>query len=70
MTMIENPGRPEVQATFLISHLKLMLIGMKHSRLSGTKMLQLASNITGHKYKRGQYIRAIADLVEFKKAYA
>tara|TARA_R100001015_G_C4445519_1_gene37549 strand:- start:49 stop:258 length:210 start_codon:yes stop_codon:yes gene_type:complete len=68
--LIENPGRPEVQATFLIYHLKLMQLGMKHSRLSGTKMLQRASNITGHKYKRGQYVKAIADLVDFKKAYA
>ena len=65
--LIENPGRPEVQATLLISHLKLMQLGMKHSRLSGTKLLQLASNITGHKYIRGQYIQAIADLAEFKK---
>tara|TARA_R100000742_G_C4276188_1_gene97099 strand:- start:1161 stop:1370 length:210 start_codon:yes stop_codon:yes gene_type:complete len=68
--LIENPGRPEIQATFLISHLKLMQIGMKNSRLSGTKMLELATNITGNKYKRGQYIQAIADLAEFKKAYA
>ena len=68
--MIENPGRPEIQATFLISHLKLMQLGMKNSRLSGTKMLELATNITGKKYKRGQYIQAIADLAEFKKAYA
>jgi len=60
--MIENPGRPEVQAIFLISHLKLMKSGMRHSRLSGTQLLKYASSITGSKYKRGQYDQAIKDL--------
>lgn len=60
--IIENPGRPEVQAAFLKAHLKLMSLGMKNSRMSGTEMLVKASRITGNKYKRGQYVQAVADL--------
>lgn len=62
MTMIENPGRPEIQAIFLMYHLKLLNLGMKHSRLSGTQMLKKASAITGATYKRGQYLQAVCDL--------
>lgn len=60
--IIENPGRPEVQAAFLKSHLKLMKLGMKNSRISATEMLKKATSITGNKYKRGQFDQAIADL--------
>jgi len=66
MTMIENPGRPEIQAIFLMYHLKLLNLGMKHSRLSGKQMLKKASSITGATYKRGQYRQAISDLKLWK----
>jgi len=36
--------------------------GMKNSRMSGTKILAKASELTGKNYKRGQYKIAIADL--------
>ena len=65
MTLIENPARPEAQAIFLKGHLKMLSLGMKNSRISGTQMLKLATNITGVKYKRGQYKEAIKDLNEF-----
>lgn len=60
--LIENPNRPEIQATFLKSHLRLLSLGMTNSRMSGTKILNLATNLTGNKYKRGQYKEAINDL--------
>ena len=51
---IENPGRDEVQAIFLKSALKLSKSGIMPSRgLTKTKLLKLASHITGTKYKRG-----------------
>ena len=46
----------------LRGHLKMLDAGMKNSRLSGTKILAKATEITGKKYKRGQYKAAIADL--------
>lgn len=62
MTTIENPARPEVQAAFIKSHLKLMAIGMKNSRFSKTDMLAKASAITGKKYSTRKIGDAIADL--------
>ena len=51
---IEDPGRDEIQAIFLKSALKLSKSGIMPSRgLTKTKLLKLASNITGTKYKRG-----------------
>ena len=49
-------------AVMLRGHLKMLNAGMKNSRLSGTKILAKASELTGKKYKRGQYSIAIADL--------
>jgi hypothetical protein len=49
-------------AVMLRGHLKMLDAGMKNSRLSGTKILAKASELTGKKYKRGQYSIAIADL--------
>lgn len=49
-------------AVMLRGHLKMLDAGMKNSRLSGTKILAGASELTGKKYKRGQYEIAIADL--------
>ena len=63
MTMILNPSRPEIQAVFLKSHLKLVKLGMTPPRgTNKTKLLSKASAITGYNYKRGQYDAAISDL--------
>ena len=62
MTMITNPDSKQFQAILLKSHLKLLKLGMKHSKLSGTEILSRASVITGKSYKRAQYAIAIADL--------
>ena len=60
--LIENPNRPEIQATFLKSHLRLLSLGMTNSKMSGKQILNLATNLTGNPYKRGQYKEAINDL--------
>lgn len=65
MTTITNPGAARVQAIFLKGHCQLMAKGMTHSRISKTKVLQLAGEITGVKYKRGQHAQAAVDLKEF-----
>lgn len=49
-------------AVMLRGHLKMLDAGMKNSRLSGTAILKKASELTGKKYKRGQYSIAITDL--------
>lgn len=49
-------------AVLLRGHLKMLDAGMKNSRLSGTAILKKASELTGKKYKRGQYSIAITDL--------
>lgn len=46
----------------LRGHLKMLDAGMKNSRMSGKAILDKASELTGNKYKRGQYKAAIADL--------
>jgi len=63
--MIDNPTNLRVQATFLRFHVKLMAKGMSHSKLTRTKALELASQITGKAYKRGQHAIAAADLDEW-----
>jgi hypothetical protein len=62
MTTITNPADPMVQAIFLRVHLGLLAKGLKNSQLSGIQILAAASALTGRKYKRGQYQRAIEDL--------
>jgi len=61
-----NVQRPHLNdrfnAVLLRGHLKMLDAGMKNSRMSGTKILAKASELTGKKYKRGQYKIAIADL--------
>ena len=49
-------------AVMLRGHLKMLDAGMRNSRLSGTKILAKVTELTGKKYKRGQYKAAIADL--------
>jgi hypothetical protein len=58
--MTYDPRR--LGAALLRGHLKMLDAGMKNSRMSGTKILAKASELTGKKYKRGQYSIAIADL--------
>ena len=48
----------------LRGHLKLLAVGLKNSRLSGTEILAKVTAITGTSYKRGQYRRAIAEINE------
>ena len=63
MTVILNPASDEVQATFLKAHLKMVKVGLMPSKgMTKTKLLKKASDITGVKYKRGQYDEAIFDL--------
>lgn len=65
MTTITDPGSARVQAIFLKGHCQLMAKGMTHSRISKTKVLQLAGDITGVKYKRGQHAQAAEDLKKY-----
>ena len=58
---MSNDAR-RLQAALLRGHHKMLDVGMKNSRMSGTKILAKASELTGKKYKRGQYKIAIADL--------
>jgi len=63
MTVILNPASDEVQAAFLKAHLKMVKVGLMPSKgMTKTKLLKKAGDITGVKYKRGQYDEAIFDL--------
>ena len=59
---IDCPPNTGAIAAFLKAHLRLMQAGMKHSRLSGNKLLSMATTLTGKPYKRSQYGAAITDL--------
>ena len=63
MITIDNPKDPVIQAIFLKGNLRMLSRGFKHSRMSGKQALALATDLTGNKYKRGQYHAAITDLV-------
>lgn len=63
MITIDNPQDPVIQAIFLKGNLRMLSRGFKHSRMSGKQALALATDLTGNKYKRGQYHEAITDLV-------
>ena len=59
---IENPAdNPSLQAIFIKAHLKMLSVGMK-ARHPGIKVLAAASELTGKKYKRGQYKAALQDI--------
>lgn len=49
-------------AVVLRGHCKMLAAGMRNSRMSGSKILAAVTQLTGQKYKRGQYTVAIADL--------
>jgi hypothetical protein len=63
--MIDNPANPRMLALFIRAHVKCMAAGMNHSKLTRTRALELASQITGKTYKRGQHAIAAADLDEW-----
>ena len=65
-TYIDGPNLV-ITAIFLKAHLKMLALGMKNSRYSGTTILKATSGITGKPYKRGQYQLALNDLVTFIK---
>lgn len=62
MTTITDTRDVRIQAIFLRAHLRMLAAGMKNSHVSGTKILEAASKLTGHIYKRGQYAIALEDL--------
>ena len=62
MTTIINPTESRIKAVFVRAHLRMLAAGMRNSRMSGTQILRAATEITGNKYKRGQYNAAIQDL--------
>lgn len=60
---LTNPGASNrFAAVMLRGHLRMLDAGMRNSRMSGTAILRKASEVTGNRYKRGQYQAAIADL--------
>ena len=66
--LIENPAGARFQAILLKGHCTLMSKGMNHSSLTRTRALQLAGQITGKTYKRGQHAIAAADLAAWLAA--
>lgn len=53
------------QAIYVRAHCRVMAVGMHHSRISKTRMLEIAGNITGKSYKRGQHAQAAEDLTAY-----
>lgn len=67
--VIENPGRPEVQAIFVKAALKMVRIGLKPARhLTKTRLMAKAGEISGVKYKRNEIDKAIEDMDAIIKA--
>lgn len=64
--MITNPRDQMVTAIFLRSHLRMLAVGMQ-SRGSKMEVLRKAGEITGKKYKRGEYKLAAEDITEWLK---
>lgn len=61
----EEHGKDRIQAVFLKSHLGMMALGMRNSRMTGTQLLRKASDITGKHYRRGQYAIAKQDIAKW-----
>ena len=69
MSTLRNPDRPFLQLICVRSALLLMAkTGMRNSRYSGKELLAIASKHTGVPYKRGQYLKAAADLTIIRDA--
>jgi hypothetical protein len=68
--VIENPSDPIIQAIFLKPHLRLMSLGMTHSRLRQSDVLAAATALTGKPYKRGKpgLEAALNDVIEMINA--
>jgi hypothetical protein len=64
LTFIGQDGVKTYRAAALRSGLKLYIsCGMKPNRVwNPTAMLRAAGQITGKRYKRGQYAKAVSDL--------
>lgn len=63
MINITNPTQIQLaRAASIKACLGMMKAGLKHSRISNGRMLELASEFTGVKYKRGEYEKAREDL--------
>ena len=71
MTTITEPHLSvRFQAAMLAAHCKMLAAGMRNSRLPSKAILAKVTQLTGQKYKRGQYQSAIADLTKILEAYA
>ena len=69
MSTIVNPDRPFLQLLSVRSALLVMAkTGLRNSRYSGKELLAIASKHTGVPYKRGQYLKAAADLTIIRDA--
>lgn len=68
MTMIipAEVGVSRVTAVFLRGHLRLVAAGMQ-TRGRKTDLLKKAGDITGKKYKRGEYHQAAEDISAWLK---
>ena len=64
MYTIENPlQNPRFMAATCRAHLRLISVGMTPPRgVRKVDVLNMAANLTGKPYKRGEYKAAIADL--------
>lgn len=60
--MKDKGARMMLQTIAVKAHLKMLSIGMKNSRMTGTQVLSMAASITGKAYKRGQYATALSDV--------
>lgn len=63
MATIVNPDSKTI-AIFLKAHLKMIACGLKPRGRKGD-YLKKASELTGKRYKRGEYLAAVKDLEEF-----
>ena len=70
MSAIHDATNPLVRLAYLKAHLRLLSVGMKHSRISGKEILQCVTDITGTQYKRGQYKQALAEIESILKPEA
>ncbi len=64
MTMIVGGNILRYQAATIRAHCRLMSIGMNNSKVTRTRMLEVAGKITGKIYKRGQHAQAAEDITE------
>lgn len=64
MTMIVGKNIERFRVAALRGHCRLMAAGMTHSKLTKTRVLELAGEVTGKTYKRGQHAQAAEDITE------